>query len=204
MKTMKKSLVLAAAIAAISAIAVPSMASAANWGPVGGAAHTLTGGSIFISVGVPSSPFATISCTTGSTLGANVTSTAVLTITSAGNFSCTGSGGFNGCSIAAVPTGLPWTANGPTTSNVTINSINITLTFTSAPGLTCTSNGVKTLSGTLAGGVWNQPGGLFSSSWVAYTNATGLTLTTAGVPLPTRLTSSQFFRDNAAPFITLT
>jgi hypothetical protein len=195
-KTMKKSLVLAAAIAALSAIAVPSMASAANWAPVGGAAHALVGGGSINIFVLPSSG-AGISCS-GQTFSANVTSTAVLTITSAPNFSCTGSGGFSGCNVAAAPTGLPWTANGPTTSNVTINSVNINLTFTAAPGKTCASSGLKTLTGTLAGGVWNN-----TTHSVGYTNATGLTLTSGGFPFATSLTSSSLMQDNVNPFITL-
>lgn len=198
-KAMKRSLVLAVAVAALSAIAVPSMASAASWTPVG-TSHAVTSNSIsFITSPAPALAF---SCNSGPTLGVNVASVAALNITSASNFSCTGLYTLSGCNVAASPAGLPWTTGPANPTNVTINSLNINLTFSPKPGFTCIYSGlVFNLYGTLAGGVWSNPG--FSSSLV-FTNATGLKLRNSSMPPGSGnpVTLSGTLTDSVSPFIT--
>jgi hypothetical protein len=200
-KTMKKSLVLAAAIAALSAIAIPSMASANNWGSVG--IHTLTSPSS-ITFNVPSGPGGTsfgISCSSGPRFTAQVRTPAspLMDLTSTSTLSCTGTGAWTGCNVALALNGLPlWNADGTSgASNVTINSVSIEGTAT---GGSCASNGVAfTVSGALTGGVWSN-----LNRSLAFSNDTGLTFNVSGFPpYAVTVTASEFIKDTTSPFVSL-
>jgi len=197
-KTMKRSLVLAAAIAALTAIAVPSMASAANWGPVN-TIHTLTSPSsiTFNIQGV--TPATAFSCSSGPRFSAQVRTPAssLMDLTSTSTLSCTGTGQFAGCNMAVALNGLPlWNADGTSgTSNVKINSVNIEVTLSSCAA----SPGPYTISGTLAGGVWSN-----LNRSLAFTNGTGLTITGSGIPgYAVTVTASEFIKDTTSPFLSL-
>jgi len=197
--TMKKSLVLAAAVAALSAIAVPSMASAANWGPLN-TYHTLTSPSSITFNIQGTSPAVAISCSSGPRFTAQVRTPAspLMDMTSTSTLSCTGTGGvFAGCNVPMALNGLPlWNADGTSgTSNVKINSVNIDVTFSS-----CAMNGAWTISGTLAGGVWSN-----LTRSLAFTNGTGLTFASPGTPYtyPVTVTASEFIKDTSSPFVSL-
>jgi len=197
-KTMKKSLVLATAIAALTAIAVPSMASAANWGPVN-TIHTLSSPSS-ITFTVPALANSTISCSSGPRFTAQVRTPAssLMDMTSTSTLSCTGTGALAGCNAALALNGLPlWSADGTSgTNNVKINAVNIEATFT---GGSCGTSGTYTVSGTLAGGVWSS-----LTRSVAFTNGTGLTFTNpVGASLPMTVTASEFIKDTTSPFVSL-
>jgi hypothetical protein len=192
-KTMKKSLVLAAAVAALTAIAVPSMASAANWGPVN-TIHTLTSPSN-ITFNVTSAGGA-ISCSSGPRFTAQVRTPAspLMDMTSTtSNIPCTGTGTMAGCNFVLALNGLPlWNADATSgTSNVKINSVNI-------EGTIC-GGGTFTITGNLAGGVWSN-----LTRALAFTNGTGLTYTvTGGASSPVTVTASEFIKDTTSPFVSL-
>jgi hypothetical protein len=197
-KTMKRSLVLAAAIGAMSAIAVPSMASAANWGPVN-TFHTLNSpSSITFVVQSPSTPG--FSCSSGPRFSAQVRTPAspLMDLTSTSTLSCTGTGTFAGSNATLALNGLPlWNVDGTSgTSNVKINSVNIEGTFTGGAfgGMTFT------MSGQLAGGVWSN-----LTRTLAFTNGTGLTFgfTSGGTTYPATVTASEFIKDTTSPFVSL-
>jgi hypothetical protein len=201
--TMKKSLVLAAAIAAMTAIAVPSMASAANWGPLN-TYHTLTSPSSITFTVTNGGSSAGISCSSGPRFTAQVRTPAstLMDLTSTSTLSCTGTGAtFAGCNIALGLNGLPlWSANGTNPSNVAINSVNIEATFT---GGSCPVNGATSIvTGTLAGGVWSN-----LTRSLAFTSGTGLTFTwtsvVVGGPFPVTVTASEFIKDTTSPFVGL-
>jgi len=205
-KTMKRSLVLAVAVAALSAIALPSMASAANWGPVN-TIHTLTSpSSLTFDVNLnpnppPAPPPAGFSCGSGPRFTAQVRTPAssLMDLTSTSTLSCTGTGALIGCNVALALNGLPlWSADGTSgVNNVKINSVSIEVTFTTCVQM---GNSTGTISGTLAGGVWSN-----LTRSLAFTNGTGLTLTRPGSPvaLPVTLTASEFIKDTTSPFVSL-
>jgi hypothetical protein len=201
-KTMKKSLVLAAAIAAMSAIAVPSMASAANWGPVG-TYHTLTSPSS-ITFNIPSGPGGAtygFSCASGPRFSAQVRTPAspLMDLTSTTTLSCTGTATMAGCNVALALNGLPlWNADATSgASNVKINSVNIEGSLSGSCG---GGGSTFTVSGQLAGGVWSN-----LNRSLAFTNGTGLNLTFTGspTPYPVTVTASEFIKDTTSPFVGL-
>jgi hypothetical protein len=191
-KTMKRSLVLvlAVAVAALSAIAVPSMASAANWGPLN-TIHSLTSPSS-LTFNIPALG-SSISCSSGPTFTAQVRTPAssLMDLTSTTNLSCTATGVLAGCSIPLAMIGLPvWSVDGTSTTNVKVNSVNI-----EARQGSCGNVGPFTMSGQLAGGVWSN-----LTRSLAFTNGTGLTM--MGV-YPVTVTSSEFIKDTTSPFLSL-
>jgi hypothetical protein len=199
-KTMKKSLVLAAAIAALSAITVPSMASAANWGPLN-TYHTLTSPSSIafnMNFGGVAGGF---SCASGPRFNSQVRTPAspLMDLTSTSTLTCSGTGTLAGCSFALALNGLPlWNADGTSgTSNVKINSVNIDGTITG--GAPCGGGTTFTVTGQLAGGVWSN-----LTRSLAFTNGTGLTFTPASGPTyAVTVTASEFIKDTTSPFVTL-
>jgi len=200
-KTMKKSLVLAAAIAALTAIAVPSMASAANWGPLN-TYHTLSSPSSITFTIVTGGSAVGISCSSGPRFSGQVRTPAspLMDLTSTSTLSCTGTGVLAGCNVALGLNGLPlWNVDGTSTTNVKINSFNIDGTITGA--LSCGGGGTFTVTGQLAGGVWSN-----LTRSLAFTNGTGLTYTwTSGSPgpFPVTVTASEFLKDTTSPFVSL-
>ncbi|HYJ00372.1 MAG TPA: hypothetical protein VEX36_11955 [Thermoleophilaceae bacterium] len=157
-KTMKRSLVLAAAVAALSAFAVPSMASAANWGVVG-SNHTLTASVGFILNSSMGS--ATAGC--GVSLGAKVRTPAssTLDILNSTNLTCPGptspplGGWLANCTMSGVASSLPWTATAVSTTNI---QMYMNYTVTVSGGANCLPRGqTYTLSGTVSG-AWSGNG----------------------------------------------
>jgi hypothetical protein len=152
-KTMTKSALLFASIMALAAFAMPSMASAATWGP-NTFNHTLTGSFIPTTV-LTNSNFI---CNSSLVVHARVPASSTLDITSATFSSCHGNVGIGAdCNVTAVASGLPWTANGTSTSDVQINITDIAATYSNDPAHPgqCTVIGrVAHLSGTLTGGAW--------------------------------------------------
>jgi len=202
-KTITKSLVLTAAIAALGAIAIPSMATAANWSPLN-TVHTLTSPSNITFTITGSVSTLTISCSSGPTFTSQVRTTAspLMDLTTTTNLSCTASGGqfgqYNGCNANLAMIGLPlWNVDGTSgTSNVKINSVNIQGTLA---GATCAPAGSTfTITGTLTGGVWSN-----LTRSLAFNNDTGLTWTSSGGPYPVTVTASEFIKDTTSPFVSL-
>jgi len=201
--TMKKSLVLAAAIAALSAIAVPSMASAANWGPVN-TVHTLSSpSSITFDIQGLGTPVG-FSCSSGPRFSAQVRTpaSALMDLTSTSTLSCTGTGGvvgWGGCNVALALNGLPlWNVDGTSgTNNVKINSVNIEGQFS---GGSCAAGTTSfTVTGTLTGGVWSN-----LTRSLAFASDTGLTMTwSGGSTSPATVTASEFIKDTTSPFVSL-
>jgi hypothetical protein len=166
-KLSKKSMLLFAAVLSLSAFALPSMASATSWGPLG-TAHTLT--STNLAFTVPA--VAAGSICTNSRFHADVAAVAstTLTITAATFAGCTGTGSAGtGCTATATATNLDWAATGISTSNVTIDRVDVDVVFA---GSCMVSGSSVRVTGNLAGGVFTTAG-----HEVVYTNATGTGLT---------------------------
>ena len=168
-KFSKKSVMLFAGALMVCAMAVPSMASAANWSPVG-STHVLDSSNLgFISHGTPAG-----SVCTRSTFHAEVFSAAVIEITSASFLDCHGTGAAAGCITTSQATRLPWTATGPSTTNVLIEGVHIDVRFETRPpagSVPCAVTGLtSTLTGTLGLGNFNN-----TSHHLTWALATGLT-----------------------------
>ncbi len=119
MKTIKKT-TLIAAITAMAAIAVPSMASAATWKPIN-TNKTLTSTSSvqYITNGSPDNSF---TCS-NATLGVHVRTpaSATLDVTSASFTGCVDTGNTACGTVTVTATGLPWTAtDGGTPTNLAV------------------------------------------------------------------------------------
>lgn len=170
-KLSKKSALLFMGVLAIAAFSVPSVASAASWGAIG-TRHTLTSQNLGFTVGAPVSGG---SICNQATFEADVRSAAILTITSGTFTNCVGTGSAAGCTATVTGTGFHWSATGLTTSNVTIDGVNVDVLFEGATG--CSQNGQKVqVTGTLGGGIWSA-----ASHHVTYTGATGTTAHFAGL-----------------------
>lgn len=194
-KFFKQSAVRFAAVAAVCAFAMPSVASAASWGPVG-TEHTLDSANLgFTAISQFIGPI-TSSCSSSS-LTARVTNAAVLTITGVSFLGCTTVNPTIGtCTTTWTATGLPWSATAITTTTVQIHAVRFDVIYENSPGSTSClkdATGIPiTVTGTIDGGQWN-PG----SHEVLFSNASGLvsdpstTLFTYAGPAPLRGT----FRD---------
>jgi hypothetical protein len=170
-RTIKKSVMLAVVVGALAAMAVPSMASAANWS-VANVNYTTTGNA-GLTVNFLGTNYA-LACTgMGHVARPRAPLSPTLDITSATGFTCTGSVWWSGCTVTATPTGLPWTADGTSTTNVTINSVNYNLAFS---GGSCGWNGATAkLVGTLTGGAWDNT---VNARKAVYNSDPGLSVTT--------------------------
>jgi hypothetical protein len=189
----KKSVVLFAGVMAVCAFAVPSMASAATWGPVGGNDQVLTSTNLgFITdAAVPAgSSCATASFTT------TVTATA-LDITSATFVNCTGVGATANCTATPAAQNLPWTATPGTP--VVIDRVHVRVLFEHKPGgASCAANGgAATLTGTLGGGVWSN-----ATRTLELASATGTTSHFGGASSPATVNGT--ITDDVSPFVHLT
>jgi hypothetical protein len=193
----KRSVVLFAGVMAVCAFAVPSMASAATWGPAS-SEQTLTSTDLFFTTDP--------GLTTGSTCSvaqftATVTATR-LDITSATFDRCVGEAGLANCTATPVAQRLPWTAT-PTTP-VVIDGVHISVLFEHKPGVAnCPAPGaISTLTGNLQGGTFND-----TTHTLHFLNATGLTShLIGGASSSTTVTGTITDDDGAAPngFLTLT
>lgn len=175
-KTIKKTLTLAVVAGALAALAIPSMASAANWAAPLANQNLNPTSSLSLTVSDPGGIYA-LACTGGG-LGVRVRTPAssTLDITTAAGYTCTGASSWSGCTVTMTPNGLPWTASGASTTNVTLNSVNYTALFS---GVSCVfKGGTFVLQGSLTGGVWSPLGSSLPS--VTYNNDSGLSLTGPG------------------------
>ena len=171
----QKGLLLFGAVLAVCAFVVPSMASAASWSPIN-TTHQLFSPNLSFN-GLTALPDTTIgSSCAASEFDVDVASASTLEITSGSFQACRGSGSAADCTATAVGTRFPWTATGPSTTDVQIHGIHVDVLFEVGPGLPCTgANGAKiTLTGTLTGGSWD-PSSITANRRVTYRNASGLT-----------------------------
>jgi hypothetical protein len=193
-KTMKKSLVLAAAVTALTAIAAPSMASAAPWSPLN-TYHNLSSPSSITFTIATGGAAAGVTCATGPTFASLVRTpaSALMDLTSTtANLPCIATGYFGGCSAPATMIGLPlWNVDGTSgASNVKINSVNIQLGG-------CLAS--TTISGQLTGGVWSN-----LNRSLAFSNDAGLTWSMGGsTTYPVTVTANEFIKDTTSPFLSL-
>jgi hypothetical protein len=169
-----KSVLLFAAAVALCAFAMPSMAGAVGWDPVG-TEHTLDSSN----VGFHSTTAAgtiTSQCT-ASSFTTNVASSANLEITAATfGGDCTllvnqGAGNLT-CTATSTALGLPWTATSAGgTTNIQIHGITITIRVDQSSVGNCPLVGADIhITGTLSGGVFNN-----TTHVLELANATGLT-----------------------------
>ncbi len=190
MKNIKKIAVLGAAIGAMAALAVPSMASAAVWGPLN-TNQTLS--TSFIKYDTPVPVDIDWGCVHSLGVHVRTPASSTLDVTSASWTGCltSSSGPYAGCSISMAPTGLPWTAVS-TVGGVSVTEHTQVTLFGSGCGSTTFD-----VSGTLTGGVWNA-----AAHKVTFTNATGLTMSSGGSFLANVTTTGALL--NASQTLTLT
>jgi hypothetical protein len=133
---------------------VPALASAASFSQVG-TTHQLTSNGLAFTADTGPLGQAGSTCAL-SQFDSTVTSASLITINAARFDNCHGVLAANPCTATVVPTGLPWTANAPNTTNIQIHSVNIDILFEQTPGAAaCPAQGAKVLlTGTLTGGSW--------------------------------------------------
>jgi hypothetical protein len=185
-KFSKKGVLLFAAAMAVCAFVMPSMASAASWGPIG--LHTvLDSPNIGFTATSPTfGPFSS-SCTRSS-FTANVVSATNL------NISTASLGGHcvwvfpaipATCTVTTTSTNLPWRATAVTTTNIQIHGVRIDLLFENTPGNPQCGpvTGLTGLvTGTTTGGRWT--GNSAGQREVDFSDAEGKTLHIAGSSFP--------------------
>ena len=163
---------LLAVVITVSAFVVPSVASAASWGPVG-AEGTLTSPDFGFQIPGPIFLFLNTSCAQ-TTFTGEVRSSAALAITSATFRGCTSTGSpYGNCTATLTGTNFPWTVTGVTTTNIQIHNIRIDERYDARPDGTggCSLIGTSTtVTGTLTSGQWTS-----SQHEVIYSSAHGLT-----------------------------
>jgi hypothetical protein len=183
-----------AAALAMCALAIPSAASAASWGPIG-TGHTLTTSTLEFTAHPASGATLGWSCAQADVF-VTVQSSSVLTNTTTTLAKCTGTGTAVHCIATSLATSPPWTVTGPTTSNVTFDNFHMDLMYVNKPGdptgCTLSGMGIFTLTGVIAGGTWDAAG-----HQITYTNATGLTATFPTPVGPSRVTVSGTLRDDS-------
>jgi hypothetical protein len=190
-KFSKKSVLLFAAVMSLSAFAMPSMASALSWSPIGGADHVLHSSDLTFTT--DPAPSVGSKCVTA-TFTAAVDNANILTITATTFTNCMGIGAAANCT--ATPTGgnFPWIVTA--TNPVEIHNVDVTVQLENTPGnpTACATPVTTTLTGTLRFGTWSN-----ATHAITYTGATGLTSDANGLTA----TVSGTIADLAAPFITL-
>ncbi len=172
-----KKFALLASLTALAAFAVPAAASASPvWGPVGTtSALDSPGPGGPVNFSIPSQG-STWQCT-GHHLGLGVRKPAssTLDVTSATFSGCTGNGILVNCTVTQTATGLPWTMQAASLTDVRLNVGNVKAKFTTTPGsgTACMWAGVEiSFSGTLGAGVWQS-----STHSVTYNSENGQGLT---------------------------
>ena len=173
-----------------AADAMAPAASAASWG--GGPTHVLDASDFTFETNFAGVFIATATCTQSS-LHVEVQSTARLTVTGASFTGCRGSGQATGCTATVTAGNLPWVVTAPTTTNVSIDNLRLTVTVGTTGSTACFFNSeiVMTATGALSGGTWNQ-----AQHQVTWNNATGLTSHTHGLG-PFASTVKAVYRDTA-------
>lgn len=162
-KLSKKSFALFASAVATVALALPSMASAADFDGVGN--HTLTSSNL--SFNAPA--FGAGAACTSSVFELNVaTGGASASFTGATSTGCTGTGALAGIAAHVIYTGFPWTLTRSAPGVFTLHGVHVVAIYTAA-GV------ILTLAGTLHGVQVNN-----ATHTVTLNNATGLTATVNG------------------------
>jgi hypothetical protein len=193
-KFSKKGVLLFAAAMALCAFAMPSMASAASFSPVG-LETTLHSGDVGFTTSGPAFGRVQSNCTRSS-LTVRVTSTALLDVTAA-TFGghCTMQfldvTGGPVCTMTEAATTPPWTGTAAAANNIQIHNIRIDLLLENTPGnANCTAAGLTGASllytGTLTGGRYTN-----ATRTLVYSNAEGIVSHSAatgtfGVPVTVR------------------
>jgi hypothetical protein len=184
-KFSKKGVLLFAAAMAVCAFVMPSMASAASWGPNG--LHTVLD-SPNIGFTATSPVFGpVVSSCTRSSFTANVVSATNLNISTAffgGHCAWVFPAIPTTCTATTQSTSLPWRATAVTTSNIQIHGIDIDILFESSATNACTGlNGLTgRITGTLISGRWT--GNAVSQREVIFSDALGLTMHSLGSSFP--------------------
>jgi hypothetical protein len=138
---------------------VPALASAASFSPVG-TTHQLTSNGLAFTAETGPLGVAGTRCAV-SQFDSTVTNASTISISAARFDRCHGNGGAVNCTATVVPTGFPWTATAPNTTNIQIHNVNIDILFETTPGnpIDCPATGAKVLlTGTLTGGSWDPVG----------------------------------------------
>jgi hypothetical protein len=146
MKIIKKLAVLSAAITAMAAFVVPSMASAVVWGPLN-SNQSLDSTNVSYAA---SGGFGGGWTCSSQHLGVHVRTPASssIDITSASWSGCVGTGSLSGTTVTIIPTGLPWVGTATSTTAVSFPvHYQMTYSFTGGP----TAN----VDGTMTAGGWN-------------------------------------------------
>jgi hypothetical protein len=157
MKTLsQKSALLFGAMWAVCAFAVPSMASAASWAPVG-TSPVLFSNDVEFTILFPF--FVARPTCTDVKFSADVVSASIVKITGATFKGCTGTGQVDiGCTATVTGTKFPWTMTAPSTTTIQISGIHVDLWFEPGPTGTCggfVNHQNFTRSGNLLNGVWD-------------------------------------------------
>lgn len=158
------------------AFMAPSMASAASWGPLG-TTHPLTSTNLRFDAHVPNVGVGGVLCT-NSRMDADVRESTRLTLTDITFGTCHGTGVAADCTPNMRATNLSWSATGHSTTDVSIDGMQVDIHFTNRPGdpTSCIAPTSVTLTGGLRGGTWNG-----FSHQIEYLGATGLTAHIPGV-----------------------
>ncbi len=190
MKKISKSVVLFAGVMAVCALALPSMASALSWSPVG-SHHVLSSTNLaFQTEGANAIGW---SCAS-STFTSDVNSASDVTITATSFTNCMGILSTVNCTLTMVGRGFPWTATA--TTPVLIHRVNVTMHIENTPGnaTACPIPITITMTGTLNAGHFLNTGHEINITNPTF--GTGLTGHSAGVgSLP--VTVSGTFRDQS-------
>jgi hypothetical protein len=176
-KFSKKGILLFAAAMALCAFAIPSMASAASFSPVG-LENTLHSNDVGFTTSGPAFGRIQSNCTRTS-LTVQVTRASDLDVTGA-TFGghCTMQfldvPGAPVCTMTEAATTLPWTGTAPSATNITILRIRIDVGLENTPGnINCSTAGLTgssiIITGNLTGGVYNN-----GPRTLVYSNAPGL------------------------------
>lgn len=196
MKTLpRKSALLFGAMLAVCAFAVPSMASAASWSPVGTTHRLFMSDLVFKTFQGPPDITIALSCT-ATEFDADVVSASTIEITNGSFQNCRGlpGGVTENCTVTVTGTRFPWTMTAPTTTNIQIHGIDADLTFEHPPGAnSCNTGGLRTTwTGTLTGGSWD-PSAVGADRRITFATNTGTAFDNSGLFGP--LTVSGSLRD---------
>jgi hypothetical protein len=174
----------------VCALASPSMASAASWGPLT-TPHLLTSTNFRLDAHVEGTGVGGVVCTHAS-MPSVVRDGTRLTVTSATFANCHGTGLAGDCTPTLQSTNHPWTATGHSTVNVTIDGVRIVVQFENRPPpvVSCPVPSPVTVTGRLDGGFWSG-----ATHQVHFSTDTGLTSHIPGFATPGIATATATLRD---------
>ncbi len=189
----KKSMLLLGAVMALCAFVLPSVASAASWAGAGNIDST--------NLGFSTGALGGGSACTASSFSVTVHNATAATITGAAFRNCHGKQGTSiGCTTTATATGLPWRVTAVTTTAITIDQVDIDVSFETTPGTLneCPGQGTQLrLQGNVTGSF--TPAALVGSRRFDFDGATGLT----GILAPTTHIGTVAVQGQATPTGTL-